>query len=298
MPTLGELIDEVVSQLSGYTTDVPAMGTLAGDVTATSNELAIDFGDTPGAARPNGVIEIGSELMVVSQYDANTGRATVPPWGRGHAGTVAIAHDAGAKVTVRPRFPRKRVAQTINQVVASSCPPLFAARDLEPIETGAWVPLGFELPADTIRVLRVDTTDLGPEMLVDRRIVRDWTVRSVAGTQMLELSPYESMQTIQVTVAANPGKLVGDDDDFAAVTGLSESAADMVIFGALARLSLSGELARQQVSTVEANSRSEKVPAGSGTTISRYFQALYTQRLEAERDRLQHLHPLTLLRRG
>lgn len=298
MPTLGELVDEVTSILHGYTTDVPAMGTLLGGITATSEELAIDFGDFPGAARPNGVIEIDNELMVVSRYDANTGRATVPAWGRGHGGTQAVIHNAGARVVVRPRFPRKRVAQAINQVTAASCPPLFAARDLDPIDTGSWVKLGYELPSDTIRVLRVDTTDRGPESVVDRRVLRDWTVRSVAGAKMLEIPAWETHQVIQITVAADPGRLVNDTDDFAAVTGLSESAADMVIFGALARLSLSAELARQQVSTVEANSRSEKVPAGSGTTISRYYQALYTQRLEAERDRLQQAHPLTLLRRG
>lgn len=299
MPDFGGLIDEVIGTLHGYTVDVPMAGSLAGPVTGGSTELALDFGDNPGAGRPNGLVEIGSELIMVTRYDANTGVATIPAWGRGQNGTTAVAHDADAKVIVRPRFPRHRVKQVINQVVAGSCPPLFVARDLTPIDTGALVSLGYTLPSDTVRVLRVDATDQGmPEELAHRRVLRDWTVRTVAGTQLLELNRLESYQTIQITVATDPGTLVSDADDFAAVTGLPESAADMVVFGAVARLIMGAELARQQSTTVEAQNRADKISAGSATAVSRYFQALYTQRLDAERDRLQQTHPIQLLRRG
>lgn len=299
MPTFGELKDAVIGELHGHTTDVPMMGTLIGSITPDATELALDFGDNPGAGRPNGIVEIDDELLVVTRYDANNGVATVPSWGRGHRGTVAAEHDEGAQVTVRPRYPRKRVGDVINQVIAASCPPLFAAEDLDEFDTGVVVDLGYPLPANTIRVLRVEATDAGmPPELACRRVLDNWTVRHVAGTQLLELPRWEVYQSVQVTVAADPGRLVNDADDFAAVTGLAESAADMVIFGALARLVLGSELARQQVTSVEAAQRNAQIQSGTGTTLSRYFQALYTQRLEFERDRLQQLHPLILLRRG
>lgn len=299
MPSFGDLIDEVISTMQGHTTDVPMMGTLVGDISADSTELALDFGDNPGAGRPNGVVEIDNELLLITQFNANNGVAKVPAWGRGHSSTVPATHDAGARVTVRPRYPRKRVASVLNQVIQSTSPPLYAARDLDPIETGPFVEIGYPLPADTLRVLRVDATELpGAGPLAERRVVRDWQVREVAGQRQLVIPEWDVYQTLLVTIAAVPALLVDESDDFATTTGLPESVADLVIFGALARLVLSPELARQQVTTVEASSRNERIQAGSGTTISRYYQALFTQRLEAERDRLQDLHPIQLLRRG
>lgn len=299
VPSLGELVDQVIDTLHGHTTDVPATATLVGPLTAQTTELALDFGSVPWAGRPNGLVEIGDELVHVSSYEPTTGVATVPAWGRGQRGTVAQAHDAGVRVTVRPRYGRKAVARTINQVARSSCPPLFAATDLAEIDTGTLVDIGYPLPDNTIRVLRVEATDsLLSEEFADRRVLRNWRVRHVAGTQLLEIPRDEAYQTVQVTVAALPGEMTAESDDFATVTGLPEAAADMVMFGTIARLVLGAELARQQVTTVEAQSRAEKVPAGSGTTISRYYQALYTQRLEQERDRLQQMYPLQLLRRG
>lgn len=297
MPSLGDLVEEVVSTLYGHT-DVPMLGALVGAVDADSDELALDFGNNPGAARPTGIVEVDNELILITRFDADNGVASIPPWGRGHNGTTAAAHAAGAKVTVRPRFPRKQVKQVLNQVLQASCPPLFAAKDLDPIDTGAFVQLGYPLPAGTLRVLRVDATEFGGDSpLFERRMIRDWTVREVAGQRLLELPFWNQFQTVQVTVAAAPAPLVNDADDFATVTGLPESAADLAVLGTIARLVLGAELARQQTSSVEASSRTERIQAGSGTTISRYFQALYTQRLEAERDRLQALYPIQL-RRG
>lgn len=299
MTTFGDLIDETISTLHGHTTDVPNAVNLAGGVTSSSTELALESDGQAWSGRPTGIVEIGSELIYVSRYDPNTGVAVVPPWGRGYRNTTATAHDADSMVTIRPRYPRAQVGKTLNQVVAGACPPLFAPRDLAPIETGSLVSIGYELPADTVRVLRVDATESGlPLDLANRRVLRSWAVRTVAGTQLLEIPDCESLQDVQVTIAANPGAMVAESDDFVTATGLSAAAADMVVFGALSRLVLGGELARQQVTSVEAQARSEKVPAGSGTTISRFYQAMYTQRLEAERDRLIQMFPLTVIRRG
>jgi hypothetical protein len=297
MPTLGGLVDEIVGHLHGHV-DVPAMGTLTSSISPTTTTLILDFGDTPGTARPNGVIEIGSELLVITRFDPTNGQATVAPWGRGHRGTVAAEHPAGSMVTVRPRFPRKRVTEAINETLRASSPPLFAARDLDPITTGALVGLGYELPEDTLRVLRVDATDVWGGDLAERRVLRNWTVRTVAGTQLLEVDRCEVFQTVQVTVAANPAPLLDEANDFAATTGLPESCADVVIYGALAKLVMGVELARQQVISPEAMARADKVPVQSGLAISRYYTALYQQRLAAEQDRLNQQYPMTVLRRG
>jgi hypothetical protein len=149
-----------------------------------------------------------------------------------------------------------------------------------------------------VRVLRVDVTEqIAPLNPSDRRVLRNWTVRTVAGQQMLQLGDCDIFETVQVTIAAEPGLMVAEDDDFADTTGLPESCADLMVFGAIARLVLGVDLARQQVNTVEAASRSERIGVGSGTQVSRYFQALYADRLMAEQTRLLQTYPLQLLRR-
>lgn len=298
MPSFGDLIDEVINTLHGHV-DMPTLGTLLQPIADDDTLMQLDFGDQPGAARPNGLVEIGRELMVVSRYDASSGTATLTPWGRGTQSTVASSHAAGDRVTVRPRFPRARVASVLNEVLRSSCPPLFAARDLDPIDTGTLIGLGYPLPDDMIRVLRVDETQTGFSPYVATRMpYRHWTVRTVAGQKLLEVDRGQWMETLQVTIAAAPGQLVDDADDFATVTGLNDSCADLAVFGALARLVMNAELSRQQLSSIEANMRADKVPAGSGMQISKYYQALYTQRLQAEQDRLNQAYPIQLLRRG
>lgn len=301
MPSLGELTDQVISELHGYTTDQPQLGTLVGAVDSGATELAIDFGQQPGAARPVGLIEIGSELIAVQAFDPNTGVATLGgPWARGQRNTQAQAHLAGAMVTVRPRFPRKQVQDVIRQVVQSVCPPLFAVKDLAPIITGEEVALSYPLPAGTLRVLRVEALPEGPPDLILRQRVNQWDVRDLAGSKELVL-PWHlpPFQTVTVTYAATPGRLTADDDDFATVTGLSEGCVDLVVFGALARLVLAGEAARQQAASIEAAGRNQQIPSGSSSTLSRYYQALYQQRLQAEQQRLQQAYPLQMqYRRG
>src|SRR5690242_8088817 len=117
MPSLGDLVDQVINELHGHTTDQPAAASLVGSITTDSTTLALDFGGVPWAGRPNGIIEIGDELLFVSAYDSVNSVASVPAWGRGYRGTTAQAHAAGSMVTVRPRYPRKHVAKVINQVV-------------------------------------------------------------------------------------------------------------------------------------------------------------------------------------
>lgn len=297
MPEFRELVDEALSVLQGNTIDVPAMGTLVGPLTATSTEVGIDFGGSPGAARPNGYIEIGHELLMVSTFNPQTGMATVPSWGRGAAGSKAVTHNAGDQVTVRPRYPRFRIARTINQVIDGLSPTLFAVKTLPPTVKDAdhAGDVAIPLPADAIRVLRVDVQAPGP--FAERRVHRRWWIDTVAGQRVLVVRECGPV-AVDVTYAGTPARLSNVTDDFATVSGLPASCADLVVLGALARLVLAPDAAHLQVTDVQAAQRSEQVQPSSGTTLARYYQALFTARLDSEQQRLQQTFPIQLLRRG
>jgi hypothetical protein len=289
-----------VSTLAGHTTDVPSMGTLTTAVSPTDGSLVFDFGQNPGAARPNGLVEIDRELIAVNQYDPTTGKATVPPWGRGQRGTVAAAHPAGSQVTVRPRYPRAIVARALNEVIQGTAPDLYGVTDLDPIVISGMPAIAYPLPANCLRVLRIESQITAAYPY--RRIIRDFTVNTKASGQEIELHHrvFQSYlnQTLTVTVATAPGLLVNDTDDYSTVTTLPASTADVMVLGTLARLVLSAESARTQVATVEANARDDKIQPGSATSLAKTWLALYQQRLQSEIKALQQRFPIQLLRRG
>lgn len=297
MPAFGALIDEVISNLYGHV-GFPATGTLVGDVDDDTLELAIDFGDNPGAARPNGLIEVDRELVAVSRFNPQNGVATIAGrWGRGQRGTTAAPHAAGSMVTVNPRYPRQIVGNAINDALTEAADTIYGVRDLDPIVIDARPDLGYPLPADTLRVLRVDLeTTGGPRP--HRHSIRDWTLRVYAGSRELQLDRCESYSTVHVTVATLPGRMIAETDDFATTTGFAESAKNLAVYGALSNLVLAGEAARLQLISPEANNRADKVPAGSATALARLYKALFQQAKQAEQVRLQQAFPIQLLRRG
>jgi hypothetical protein len=296
MPTFGDLIDEVISNLYGHV-GWPATGTLVGDITADALELALDFGDNPGAARPNGLVEIDRELIAVTRYNPTNGVATVGGrWGRGQRGTTAVTHDEGAQVTVNPRYPRQAVGNAINDALSEASDVVFGVRDLDPIVVDDEVALGYTLPADTLRVLRVEVESDGPRP--DRRSSRDWTLRTSAGLRELQLNGCAAYSTVYVTVATLPGRMTAEGNDFADTTGLAPSAKNLAVYGALSNLVLAGEAARLQLISPEANNRADKVPAGSATALARLYKALFQQAKQAEQVRLQQAFPIQLLRKG
>lgn len=299
MPTFGDMINEVISTLAGHTTDVPAMGTLTTAVGATDTALTLDFGQSPGASRPNGLVEIDQELVIVSQWNQATNTATVPPWGRGTRGTAAAAHAAGSMATVRPRYPRAVVAKALNEVINGVSPDLYGVSDLAPIVISGIPPIAYSLPANTLKVLRVESEVSSAYPY--RQIIRNFTVNTKASGQELELHHriYQAFlnQTLTVTIATDPTPMVNESDDFATVTTLPASTADVIMFGALARLVLSAESARTQVATVEANARDDKIQTGSAQSLAKTWMALYQQRLQSEIKSLQVRYPIQLLRR-
>lgn len=299
MPSFGDLIDEVITTLAGYTTDVPAMGTLVDPVTDTDTSLTLDFGQNPGASRPNGLIEIDRELVLVNQYNPQTKVAVVPPWGRGQRGTSAAAHDGGSMVTVRPRYPRATVARTLNEIIAGTSPDLYGVAD-ETIVLDSVPDLAYPLPANALRVIRIEAEVEAAYPY--REMVQNWTVNTKASGLELELHhrmfQAYTQRTLTVSYATAPARLVNDDDDYLTVTTLPESTADVMVLGTLARLVLSAESARTQVATVEASARDDKIQPGSASSLAKTWMALYQQRLTSEIKGLQQRHPISIVRRA
>lgn len=289
--TFGGVVDYISSQLSGFVTDQPMYATTETAMSPTALTVKLSL---PAQSQPQGVIEIDDELMFVQSFNAETGIATIPKWGRGQQGTTATSHATDAKVTVNPRFPRGRIAQVANQVIAGMCPPLFA------VQRGSFttVPQQWEypLPASTRNLISCEYRLFGSDAY-DWMPLRGAHIKRDSGSPTLHVGDAVGCAQVEVryTVACNPAPLTTYTQAFTA-SGLPESCIDIVSLGSIPRLITTAELARQQITSVEASERALLMPSGSGAAAARLYMQMYEARLSAEVKRQRQEYPLRLMR--
>jgi hypothetical protein len=296
MPTFDSMAEEVMGYLKAFSAEQERKTYLTSPLTATSVTFTVEHSDRIA----EGLAEVDEELIEVSEVDGLSNTVTLFPWGRGQQGSTATVHSIEARVVASPRWPRVWVKRAINEVITSTWPDLFAVRLDEANTTNVNV-IAYPLPAGAKRVLDVRYKPPGsPEY---------W---QGIGNWRLDLSPNATdFPTgvaldigsamwpgcpLKVTYAAEPAQLVAGSDDFASVTGLQDTAADLVVIGAAARLVVSAELARTQSFTVAHAQMSQQQPAGAASAASRYLQQEYQVRLKAERDRLFDRYPIRVRR--
>jgi len=94
-----------------------------------------------------------------------------------------------------------------------------------------------------------------------------------------------------VTYTKKPSTLQYDTDDFAQLSGLPDSAREVIVLGAAYRTAMYLDLGRVPAATAEADAQQTNDPIGSAANIGRMIQQMYQQRLLIEVRRLQEQYP-------
>jgi hypothetical protein len=290
MPTYKELVDEVALTMNGY---------VGGEADATYLSSPIGTSDTSFTVADatiisTGLIEIDDELMWVLSKIESSGSLTLHPAGRGWLSTTAATHAANAVVKANPPLPRKIIKNAINDTMRGTWPALFRVAQTSITALGAR--LTYSLPAEAQDALNVSWQTPGP--------TQRWSpVRRYRVDKMADTTAFPTGKTIDimedvvpgrrisVTYSAVPNPLVNDTDDFVSITGLVDSARDVVVLGTVARLLGYQEAHRIQGSSIEASERGEDVPVGASVNASKYIYSLYLQRREEERQELLRRYP-------
>ena len=296
MPTFEQLVDEVKSNLQGYTLrqDRITYVTNSGGLTTTSN--LINVGSANNLAK--GIIEIDDELIWIDSFDKANNQMTVAPgFGRGYLGTTASPHAQYAQVILAPTFPRVTVKKAINDTIRSFYPKLFAVASTTFQFNAAQVT--YPLPDDCREVLYMSwqTTGSSREWLP----IRKWRFDPLANTPTFNtqktINLYENIQpgrTVKVWYTMIPDTLDANTDDFVDVTGLPESCQDVVVYGACYRLLSFLDAGRSNLSSAEADLNDTKIPASAGSSTSKYVFALFQQRLQEEALKLSDQFPIRI----
>jgi hypothetical protein len=294
MATFAQLVDEVRSNLSGYTLRQDRITNLTNPNGITATDLAITIGNSENLAK--GVVEIDDELIWINTFDKqNLTLNAIQGFGRGWGGTTPSPHALNSQVTLTPTFPRVNVKKALNDTINSLYPKLFAINSVTFSFNAAQV--AYALPDDARDVLYVSWQTVGPSkewLPVNRwRIDRMANVAAFNTTKTVNI--YDKIQpgrTVQVYYSVIPNTLTNNNDNFAAVTGLPESSRDVVTLGAAYRLLSYLDTGRINLSSAEADINDSKLPSTAGASASKYVFALYQQRLGEESVKLQDRFPI------
>lgn len=298
--TFEQIVSRVKQQLLGYTRDQASISYLTSPMTATDTQFMVDPETVTNISK--GLIEIGDELLLVKKYDRSTGTVTVMAGtnGRGVEGTTPAAHSANDIVTDDPMYPTTRVKEAINDTILGTFPDLWVFGDYEFNKIAARYE--YPVPVEVEDVYKVTVNTIGPSAVWFP--LSSWRFNPDASTTAGQVKPTptptgKSIQimrdfivpgrAIRVEYIKKPNTMTNDSDDFATTTGYPDRYIDLITYGACWRLLPAYESARLQQQAIEATERAPLVPTGAGSNASKYYMALYQQRLAEERTRLQRL---------
>jgi hypothetical protein len=294
MPTLNEMVDEVRSSLAGYTLRQDRISYLTSAINTTDRAMTI--GSSANLAK--GVIEVDDELIWIDNFSqASNVLNAAPGFGRGYQGTSPAPHAQYAQVTLAPTFPRLMIKKAINDVINSLYPKLWAVSSTTFTFNASQTTYPLPDDAESILYMSWQTTGSSLEWLPINRWRADSMANVAAFNTQNTVNIYENIQpgrTVQVWYTTEPTTLDSNTDDFADVSGLPASSAEVVILGASYKLLSYLDAGRINLSSAEADLNDTKIPSTAGVSSSRYIYALYNQRLNEEALKLQDKYPIRI----
>jgi hypothetical protein len=154
----------------------------------------------------------------------------------------------------------------------------------------------YVLPQEAIDILGASWQTIGPskEWLPIRHYRVDRMANPTTWNSGKTISIREGIipgRTCMITYTKKPSTLTYDTDDFASLTGLPDSAREVIVLGAAYRTAMYLDMGRVPAQTAEADSQGQTNPVGSAANVGRVIQQMYQQRLLIEVRRLQEQYP-------
>jgi hypothetical protein len=291
MTTFNEMVEEVLINLEGFTLRQDRTTYLTAAMTSSGLTMALASGDNIG----KGIIEIDDELIHIDSVDRSDRSAVISPFGRGYRGTTAAAHTINTKVTFAPSLPRLSVKRAINDTLRAVYPSIFGVASTTFTYNSSITT--YALPAEAETILSISWDSIGPsgEWIPIRRWRQDPTAATADYATTNTVSIYDNIvpgRTVQVIYSKEPTALSSTSDVFTTVTGLSESARDVIVYGAAYRMVSFIDPGRLSFTSPEADANDVTRQFGSGTNTARYLLALYQQRLQEESSRINGKYPV------
>lgn len=288
--TCAQLIDEISAQLHGWGTTADRVTALTNTIDSNDLTFTVDYPSGQAVGISPGVVEIDSEQLYVTTVDAQTGVCVVANgFGRGYSGTTPAAHTAGAKVTTRPRFPRKWIFNSLNQVISSIYPDLFAVETFT--GTVTWPSNTYTMPVvPPMGVLNAEWQD----HYENWHRIPSYTTDAYDGKFRI-WSRIDQGRPFRVTYSVEPTPFL-TEADLLTDTGLPDSCSDVLTLGVVAAQVPGLDISRAQLTTIEQTDRSRDIPASAALQAARYLTGEYRRRLGEEAKALRKRYKPRMVR--
>ena len=269
------------------------------------NKLAtsIDNDDTTVVAsydlaglRSGTVFEIDAELFYV--WEATTGSKTLVVE-RGYLGTTAVAHTAGAVITLNPRFPKAQMLDALNQEIDDLSSPtngLFRVVATDVAYNGSDRQVNLTGATSVIDLIDVRLRYLADDFPVIRRVrlQRDLPTADFASGYALVFDEQIMAGTLRVRYKAPFTRVSVISDDIQSVTYIPVTMEDILEYGVMARVLSPREVKRNFIESQGDTRRSDEVPPGAMRDSFNNILRLRRDRIVAEAARLARQYPLTI----
>lgn len=258
---------------------------LAGDIG--NNDTSLTYTGVLSGWGPGAVIEIGSELMLVTGHTPTSNTVTVT---RGWLGTTAAAHSTGAAIYIGGRVDRGPILELINDCLED-----LVGRDLYSVDTMeiTYNPslIGYNLHEDVLDILRVDA--LKNDSAKYWEPVFDWLYVDSTDTD-----DFASGKAIMLRTALPPGafrvtyskaftRIDEESDDLEALAGLRPYMLDLPYYYAMNRTMVDLERRRSQIESAESHQRAQDAPPFLALRTGEWYQARYDERVKNAYARLK-----------
>jgi len=295
MATFSDMVDEVKTNLAGYTLRQDRITYLANAGGISTSATTITVGSSSNLAK--GIVEVEDELILIDSFDKSANTLNVMPgFGRGYQHSTVATHAQYSPVILSPSFPRITIKQAINDTINSVFPKLWK----NAVTTFAFNPAQttYQLPSNCEDVTQVTWEAIGPskEWIPVKRWRADQMANTTSFASGQTVSIYDAItpgRTVQVYYKAMPSNLSANSDEFVATTGLPATARDVITLGAASKMLSFIDAGRINLTSAEADSADSKIPSTAAATNSKYIYALFQQRLNEENARLLGQHPTT-----
>lgn len=298
MATFSQMVEQVRGQLSQYTTNRPVLATFTGWQGTAPDYTGINLAGLPAQQKiVNAVVELGHELVYVSNFDPVTSVTQCPPWFRNQNGSPSNdSYPVNSVAVINPQWPYHNVAQHVANGIANLYPTLFVPK-VTTVVTDTLTEK-YVVPDDVDEILKImyedDVNPARPQREVGR-----WTLDTMAtdGHRYVHIEQvYRSGLNIFITYRSKPViPDVTSDVDWA-TTGLPATAVDLPVLWASVQLLPSADASKTQLSSVEQSERNRFVQPGAANSASKRMQDVYDRRLHEEMRKLQDRFPPRLHR--
>ena len=258
-------------------------------ITDTQDTVTLDF-DTKGIV-PSTVLAVDDELMYVWSL-SGTNQVVVQ---RGHNGSVAVEHLAGALVEINPRFSQLDVRNEIRNEIRAWHPHLYAVvtKELTVASQKRAADLNASVSKDFFHVLRTvrePRTGRDSWFPVHARAEHDMnTTDFPSGTAVFLDDPVEKAARIRVTYATRFNTDTLDDEtDLEEDILLAPSQFDIVPFGVAWRVVSTREVRRTDTEAQGEPRDAQEVPPGHIIQTARQLKNMRDERIRDESIALRH----------